>query len=97
MGCASTPESRLRGEWEQFFWLTARKCLGLTTDFEIDKVEADGRLYLEVHHIATALDGFRTCYWKGVDVELERRRSAGLPVPDRVHPQPKIETEIADD
>jgi hypothetical protein len=96
-GCASTPENRLRNEWWDIFWWTARKCQGSTTNFNVDDVAANGRLHVELHHIASGIEEFRQCYWKGLAAEIERRHAKGLPVPEWVNDHPEIEVEVADD
>jgi hypothetical protein len=35
--------------------------------------------------------GFRACYWQGVQTRVERRRGAGLPVPEGINLRPDID------
>jgi hypothetical protein len=94
-GCASTPESRLRSEWWDIYWWTARQCQRNFTNFAVDDVGMDGRLHLD-GHIATGIDEFRQCYWNGLAAEIARRHAAGLPVPEWVNAHPDVDVDIAD-
>ena len=35
--------------------------------------------------------GFLECYWQGVRARVERRRGAGLPVPDGINLRPDVD------
>jgi hypothetical protein len=88
--CASTPESRLRDDMWGIYRSTAAECQLPNRNFVVQSVEMDGRVHL-FGHISSGFDEFRNCYWDGIAAQIERRRAAGLPVPDGLDPHPDID------
>lgn len=91
--CASTPESRLRKEIWDVYWLSARACGPRFTNFYVDSINLDGSVTL-VGHTSTGIEDFRACYWKSVETAIEKRRAGGLPVPQTVSLQPPVDIEL---
>ena len=88
--CASTPESRLRDDMWDIYRRKAAECPLPNRNFVVESVEMDGRVHL-FGHISSGFDEFRSCYWGGIAAQIERRRAAGLPVPDGLDPHPDID------
>jgi|GraSoiStandDraft_41_1057321.scaffolds.fasta_scaffold525053_3 hypothetical protein len=91
--CASTPESRLRGEIWDIYWWSAKTCGARFTPFYVENVKTDGTVNL-VGHTSVGIEDFRACYWKGVQTGIEKRRGAGLPVPESVNLQPPVDIDL---
>jgi hypothetical protein len=47
-----------------------------------------------VGHTSVGIEDFRACYWKGVQTGIEKRRGAGLPVPESVNLQPPVDIDL---
>ena len=93
LGCASTPESRLRDEvFLDVYWTAARECEDRYRTLHVDRIALDGGLSVSAD-ANSRIDaaGFRECYWTGVPRHVERRRSAGLAVPDTINLHPGID------
>ena len=91
--CASTSESRLRDEvLLDVYWTAARECENRYRTLHIVRLMADGGLSLSAD-ANSRIDaaGFQACYWQGIQARVDRRRAAGLPVPDGVSLNPDID------
>jgi hypothetical protein len=91
--CASTPESRLRDEVSlDVYWTAARECESRHRTLHMVRLMADGALSLSAD-ANSRIDaaGFLECYWQGVQARVERRRGAGLPVPDGINLRPDVD------
>lgn len=88
--CASTPESRLRDDIWDMYRSMAAQCQKSHTNFVVTSVGMDGSVQLQ-GHVSFGMDEFRKCYWDGLTAQIERRRAAGLPVPDGLNANPDID------
>ncbi len=90
-GCATTPEGRLRNALvTDVYWDAARECEHRFRSLHLKSVGVNGDLDLDVdagqtHDIAY----FAKCYWAGIEARVEKRRSAGVPMPEKfgLHPE----------
>ena len=92
-GCATTPEAKLRNEvFLDVYWTVARQCEDRHRTLHVDRIATDGGLSVTAD-ANSRIDaaGFRECYWTGVPRQVERRRAAGLPVPDDINLHPGID------
>ena len=87
--CASTPESRLRDDMWDMYRSMAAACQRSHRNFVVTSVGMDGSVQLQ-GHVSFGTDEFRSCYWDGLTAQIERRRAAGLPVPDDLSAHPDI-------
>ena len=88
--CASTPKSRLRDDMWSIYRSAARECQTHARNFFVESVGMDGSVHLQ-GHVSFGMDEFRSCYWDGIAAQIERRRAAGLPVPDGLDPHPDVD------
>ena len=88
--CASTPESRLRDDIWDMYRSMAAECHRGHTNFVVTSVGMDGSVQLQ-GHVSFGMNEFRSCYRNGIAAQIERRRAAGLPVPDGLDPHPDID------
>ena len=74
------------------YWAAARECEAQYRTLHVERIAPDGGLSLSAaadSRIGAA--GFRECYWTGVPARVERRRAAGLPVPQDANLHPDID------
>ena len=92
-GCASTHETTLRDDvLLDVYWTAARACEHRHATLHVDHLGLDGALSLSADADSRSeFASFRDCYWKGVATRVERRRAAGLPVPDAMNMTPDID------
>ncbi len=88
--CASmTPEARVSDE---IFWEAAKACESRHRTLHLDRIDSDGGVTMhadaETRH---ELPAFTECYRKGVRAGAEKRRQAGLPVPETLNLEPTAE------
>ena len=91
--CASSPVSQLRNDIWQIYWASARACIGLRYAFYVDNVKPDGSVLL-IGHTSAGIEDYRACYWKGLESSFEKRRAAGLPVPEGTSAHPPVEIDL---
>jgi hypothetical protein len=88
--CATmTPEARVRDE---IFWDAAKECESRYRTLHVDRIDSDGSV--TAHTDAESrmdLASFSTCYRQGVETRVERRRQAGLPVPEGLNQELTVE------
>jgi hypothetical protein len=91
--CASTPESRLRNEiFLDVYWRASRECEGRYRTLHVERIGIDGSLSVTAFAESRAeAQPFRECYWNAVKDRAERRRSAGLAMPDELNLHPDID------
>jgi hypothetical protein len=91
--CASTPEARLRNEvFHDVYWGAARECEARYRTLNVDRIGVDGSLKLSAAANSRIEAGaFRDCYWQAVPARVERRRAAGLAVPEGISLHPDID------
>jgi hypothetical protein len=91
--CASTPESRLRNDvFLDIYWTASRECEARYRTLHVDHIAMDGSLSLIADaNSRSEARPFRECYWKTIRDRAERRRAAGLPMPDDANLQPDID------
>jgi hypothetical protein len=74
------------------YWTAARDCEARYRSLHVERIATDGGLSLSAaadSRIDAA--GFRECYWTGVPARVERRRAAGLSVPQDANLHPDID------
>ena len=81
-----TPEARLSGE---IYWQAAKECESRHRTLHLDRIDTDGSASMhadaETRH---ELPAFNACYRKAVGAAAEKRRQAGLPVPETLNLEP---------
>jgi hypothetical protein len=91
--CAAlSPQSSDNEFFLDVYWAVARECEAQYRHLHVDRIAPDGGLSLSADadsRIGAA--GFRECYWTGVPARVERRRAAGLPVPQDANLHPDID------
>jgi hypothetical protein len=94
-GCASTQETRLRDDLLlDVYWGAARECEHRYATLHVDRVGNDGALSLSADADSRSeFAGFQACYRQGIATRVERRRAAGLPVPETMDMNPDIDLE----
>lgn len=94
-GCASTHETRLRDDvLLDVYWGAARECEHRYATLHVDRLGNDGALSLSAAADSRSeFAGFRECYRKGIATRVERRRAAGLSVPDTMDMNPDVDLE----
>jgi hypothetical protein len=94
-GCAAatTPEARLRNEvLLDVYWDAARECERRYSTLHVASMSTEGDLSLRADaESRSEAAPFRECYRHGVTVRLERRRAAGLPMPEHVNTDPSVD------
>lgn len=87
--CAGTTENDF---FLDVYWTAARECEAQHTSLHVDRIATDGSLSVSAPS-DSRIDAarFRECYWAGVPARIERRRGAGLPVPEGANPHPGID------
>jgi hypothetical protein len=95
-GCAPlSPEAKLRNDvMLDVYWTTARQCEKRHPTLRMTNLTVDGDLSLTGAVIVSELGPFTECYRAGIRQAVERRRQAGLPVPDTLKLEPHIEVEV---
>jgi hypothetical protein len=93
LGCASTPESRLRDEvYLDVYWVASHECEGRYATLHVDRIGLDGSLGISAAaNSRSEAAPFRDCYWRGIEKQVDRRRAAGLAVPEAMNLKPDIE------
>jgi hypothetical protein len=85
--CATmTPEARLKDE---IYWEAAKECESRYRTLHLDRIDLDGSA--SMHADAESrheLPAFNECYRQGVRTRAEKRRQAGLPVPETLNQEP---------
>jgi hypothetical protein len=89
-GCATmTPEARLNGE---IYWEAAKACESRHRTLHVDRIDPDGSVTMHADAESRQdLQAFTECYRKGVRAGAEKRRQAGLPVPETLNQEPTAE------
>ena len=91
--CAAlSPRSAENEFFFDVYWAAARECEAQYRTFRVERIAPDGGLSLSAaadSRVGAA--GFRECYWTGVPARVERRRAAGLPVPQDANLHPDID------
>jgi hypothetical protein len=91
--CAAlSPRSAENEFFLDVYWTAARECEAQYRTFHVERIAPDGGLSLNAaadSRVGAA--GFRECYWTGVPARVERRRAAGLPVPQDANLHPDID------
>ena len=84
VGCVSmTPEAKLQNE---ICWDAAKQCETRYRTLHLDRIDSEGNLSMHADaESRQELPGFSACYRAGIQSEIERRRKAGLPLPDKVN------------
>jgi hypothetical protein len=94
VACAPlSPEEKLRQEFMlDVYWDAAHDCEGKHRTLHVEGVQMDGDLSLRAD-ADSRIDAaaFRECYRDGIRDRVERRRQAGLPVPETVNMNPDID------
>jgi hypothetical protein len=94
-GCATLtmPEARLRNEvLLDVYWGAARECERRYSTLHVESMSAEGDLSLRADADSRSEAApFRECYRHGVATRLERRRAAGLPVPEHPNTDPTVD------
>ena len=90
-GCAAamSPGARLRNE---VFWEAATQCENRYQTLHLDRIDTGGGISLHADaESRSELQPFATCYRQAVNDLVERRRRAGLPIPDELTVEPTVE------
>ena len=92
VGCATTPEGRLRNALEtEIYWDAARACESRFRSLHRNRVGLNGDLELDVDAGQTQdIPYFAKCYWEGIAARVEKRRAAGLPMPEPFELKPEV-------
>lgn len=87
------PDQKLRNEiFLDVFWAAARACEGRYLTLTIDRIETDGALTLRAAQDSRSeLAAFTTCYHDGIQIQVERRKQAGLVVPQSANLRPGVD------
>lgn len=95
-GCAPlSPEAKLKNEvMLDVYWTTVRQCEKRHATLRMTNLTVDGDLSLTGAVIVSELGPFTECYHAGIRQAVERRRRAGLPVPDTLKLEPHVEIEV---
>lgn len=93
MACASTSETRTQNEFFfDVYWTASRDCESQYRTLHVERIAPDGGLSVSAYADSSINNQrFRECYWTGVAARVERRRTAGLPVPADVNLHPDID------
>lgn len=88
-----TPDERLRQDtFLDIYWTAARVCQGRFGTLRLDRVEMDGSVSLEAAADSRSeLQPFTRCYHDEVRERAERRRAAGLLLPDSFDLTPGVD------
>ena len=91
-GCAPTSESRLRhGLVTEVYWDAARECEHRFRALHLKAIVVSGDVDLDVDAGNTQdIRPYAQCYWDGIAVRVEKRRAAGLPMPDPFELKPEV-------
>ena len=94
LGACAASSSRPAGDdvFLDVYWTVASECEARYRTLHVDRIATDGGLSVTAaanSRIDAA--GFRECYWTGVQERLERRRAAGLSVPQGANLRPDID------
>jgi hypothetical protein len=89
---AMSPRSAENEFFIDVYWTAARECEARYRTLHVERIATDGGLSLSAA-AGSRIDaaGFRECYWTGVPTRVERRRAAGLSVPQDVNLHPDID------
>jgi len=92
VGCATTPEDRLRYALAtDVYWDAARECESRFRSLHRKTVAVNGNLDLDVDAGQThEVPYFAKCYWEGIAARVEKRRAAGLPMPEPFELKPEV-------
>jgi hypothetical protein len=93
VACASTSETRTQNEFFlDVYWTASRQCETQHRNLRVERIATDGGLSVSAYADSSLENQrFRECYWTGVAARVERRRTAGLPVPADVNLHPDID------
>jgi len=85
--CGSmTPEKRIADE---IYWEAAKECESSHRTLHLDRIDSEGNASMHADaESRIELPAFNACYQKGVRARAEKRRQAGLPVPDSLNLEP---------
>lgn len=87
--CAGTTDNDF---FLDVYWTAARECEAQHSSLHVERIATDGSLSVSAPSDSRIDAGrFRECYWAGVPARIERRRGAGLPVPEGANPHPGID------
>jgi hypothetical protein len=88
-GCATGAAGRLQTE---VYWDAAVECEARYRTLHLDRVDSDGTVAMHADAESRQdLYPFIACYQKAVQARVERRRQAGLPVPEGFNEHPTAE------
>ena len=78
----------------EIYWDAAVQCESRYRTLHVDRVDMDGTVTLHAdaesrHELAP----FTDCYRKAVQARIERRRQAGVEVPDTLNREPTVEVD----
>jgi hypothetical protein len=92
VGCATTPEGRLRNELlTKIYWDAAQECQVHFPSLHRDRIGLNGDLELNVDAGQThEIPYFAKCYWEAIAARVEKRRAAGLPMPEPFELKPEV-------
>jgi hypothetical protein len=92
VGCATTPEGRLRNALvTEIYWDAAQECQVHFPSLHRDRIALNGNLELDVDAGQTQdIPDFAKCYWEAIAVRVEKRRAAGLPMPEPFELKPEV-------
>lgn len=87
------PDQRLQNElFLELYWEAARACEGRYLTLSIDRVDPDGALTLRAAQDSRSeLAAYAACYHDGIRARVERRKQAGLPVPESANLRPEVD------
>ena len=90
-GCAAvmSPGAKLRNE---VFWEAATQCENSYRTLHLDRIDIDGRVTMHADAESHGeLEAFTKCYRQAVSDRVDRRRRAGLSIPDELTVAPTVE------
>ena len=90
-GCAGamSPGAKLRNE---VFWEAATQCENRYRTLHLDRIDIDGRITMHADAESHGeLEAFTKCYRQAVSDRVDRRRRAGLSIPDELTVAPTVE------
>jgi len=92
VGCATTPEGRLRNAMvTEIYWDATLECEVHFRSLHRNHIALNGDLELDVDAGQTQdIPYFAQCYWEAIAARVEKRRAAGLPMPEPFELKPEV-------
>jgi hypothetical protein len=87
VACASmTPDQKTRND---LYWDAAKEYEGRFRTLHLDRIDSEGNVSLHVDaESRQELPAFNACYRAAVKKQMERRKQAGLAIPDGLNEEP---------